>query len=86
MSAGWRRTGPPTSAGWLAVAAWPGLPGFDLPPHVVTGSPDKIAERVRALVASGVTHVQPRVMARSATEYADQVEAFGQQVIPLVNG
>jgi probable F420-dependent oxidoreductase len=65
--------------------AYVGKPSWDLPAHVATGSAEQIAERVRAVVASGVTHVQPRLMARSASEFIDQIEAFGRDVIPLIN-
>jgi probable F420-dependent oxidoreductase len=51
----------------------------------LTGAPDQIAESLREYVAMGVSHLQVRFKARSATELCDQMTAFGSLVAPLLN-
>ncbi|HEY1281933.1 MAG TPA: TIGR03619 family F420-dependent LLM class oxidoreductase [Acidimicrobiales bacterium] len=62
-----------------------GEPGWDIPEWTVRGEPEKLAEQIAAQVTMGVTHVQVRPPSRSADELIDQIEAFGQQVAPLVS-
>lgn len=53
--------------------------------RVLTGSPETIAEALRDYAAMGVTHLQVRFKARSATELCDQMAAFGTEVAPLLD-
>jgi probable F420-dependent oxidoreductase len=61
-----------------------GEPGWDVPEWTVRGEPEKLAEQIAGLAAMGVTHVQVRPPSRSVDELVEQVDAFGQQVAPLV--
>jgi len=62
-----------------------GEPGWDVPEWTVRGEPEKLAEQIAAQATMGVTHVQVRPPSRSADELIDQIDAFGQQVAPLVS-
>ncbi len=64
----------------------PGDPGWELPPYVLRGSPEEVADSMRELVAMGVHHLQVRGMARSVEECCEQVSAFGELVGPLLDG
>jgi len=61
-----------------------GTPTFDLGRPCLTGSSEQIAEAVRAEVPTEVSQVQVRFAAASAAGYAEQVEAFGTEVGPLL--
>jgi probable F420-dependent oxidoreductase len=61
-----------------------GEPGWDIPEWTVRGEPEKMAEQLAGLAAMGVTHVQVRPPSRSVAELIEQVDAFAQQVAPLV--
>lgn len=52
-------------------------------PHY-TGSPEQIAEAIMAETPAEVNQIQVKFDADSAAEYAEQVEAFGTQVGPLL--
>ena len=66
---------------WLYV----GDPAWDVNRPCVTGSPEKIAESLRAWSDVGVNHLQVRFPSRSVDELVDQVTAFGTTVGPLLN-
>jgi probable F420-dependent oxidoreductase len=61
-----------------------GEPGWDVPEWTVRGEPEKLAEQIAGLAAIGVTNVQVRPPSRSCAELIEQVEAFAEQVVPLV--
>jgi alkanesulfonate monooxygenase SsuD/methylene tetrahydromethanopterin reductase-like flavin-dependent oxidoreductase (luciferase family) len=65
---------------WLHL----GTPRHEVRPTTVVGSPDRVAEVIRAGLPAGVNQVQVRFDAACATEYAEQVEAFGTLVTPLL--
>ena len=65
---------------WLHV----GPPTHEVRPTSCVGSPEQIAESIRAQLPAGVNQVQVRFDAPSAAAYAEQVEAFGTQVGPLL--
>ncbi|MGK2928090.1 MAG: LLM class flavin-dependent oxidoreductase, partial [Acidimicrobiales bacterium] len=54
--------------------------GFDAPAGTFAGPPDKVARGLGRLAELGATQLQVRFAARSADEYADQVERFGAEV------
>jgi alkanesulfonate monooxygenase SsuD/methylene tetrahydromethanopterin reductase-like flavin-dependent oxidoreductase (luciferase family) len=60
-----------------------GEPVWDTGPRCKAGSPEVVAEAVRALADRGVTHVQVRLRSRSCAELLEQVEAFARDVVPL---
>lgn len=57
---------------------------FDPPAGTFGGAPDRIARGLGRLAELGVTQLQVRFAARSADEYAEQVERFGTEVAPLL--
>jgi hypothetical protein len=59
--------------------------GFDLPVGTVSGPPERIAEHLRPFADAGVGQVQVRFPSRHVDELCDQIAAFGDEVIPLVN-
>lgn len=65
---------------WLHI----GTPTHDARPTTHVGSPEQVAEAIRAELPGGVNQVQVRFDASCAGEYAEQVEAFGTQVGPLL--
>jgi alkanesulfonate monooxygenase SsuD/methylene tetrahydromethanopterin reductase-like flavin-dependent oxidoreductase (luciferase family) len=69
-----------------AISEWiyVGEPSWDLGRPAVTGSPEQIAEAMRAWTSLGVNHLQVRFPSRSVTELVDQVTAFGTAVGPLL--
>ena len=67
---------------WLYV----GTPGFEMPPGSVTGSGEAIAASLRELKAMGANLCGVRFRSRSCDEHCDQIEAFGREVAPLLNG
>jgi probable F420-dependent oxidoreductase len=71
-----------------AISEWiyVGDPGWDLGRPALCGSPEQIAEQLRAWVAVGVNHLQVRFPSRSVSELVDQVSAFGTAVGPLLAG
>jgi alkanesulfonate monooxygenase SsuD/methylene tetrahydromethanopterin reductase-like flavin-dependent oxidoreductase (luciferase family) len=69
-----------------AISEWiyVGDPSWDLGRPAVTGSPEQIAEAMRAWTSLGVNHLQVRFPSRSVDELVDQVTAFGTTVGPLL--
>jgi len=53
-------------------------------PHQLSGSPERIAEELVSEWKLGANVFHLKLRARSLSEYLDQVDAFGQSVIPLV--
>jgi alkanesulfonate monooxygenase SsuD/methylene tetrahydromethanopterin reductase-like flavin-dependent oxidoreductase (luciferase family) len=50
----------------------------------ISGSPVQVADGILAVTPEGVNAVQVHFRARDASEYAEQVEAFGTEVAPLL--
>ncbi|HVT64942.1 MAG TPA: LLM class flavin-dependent oxidoreductase [Mycobacteriales bacterium] len=69
-----------------AISEWiyVGEPTWDLGRPAVTGSPEQIAEAMKAWTSLGVNHLQVRFPSRSVGELVDQVSAFGATVGPLL--
>jgi probable F420-dependent oxidoreductase len=67
---------------WLYV----GTPAFEMPAGAVTGSGETIAASLRELQAMGANLCGVRFRSRSCDELCDQIEAFGREVAPLLNG
>jgi alkanesulfonate monooxygenase SsuD/methylene tetrahydromethanopterin reductase-like flavin-dependent oxidoreductase (luciferase family) len=69
-----------------AISEWiyVGEPSWDLGRPAVTGSPEQIAEAMRAWTSLGVNHLQVRFPSRSVEELVDQVTAFGTTVGQLL--
>jgi probable F420-dependent oxidoreductase len=65
---------------WLYV----GQPSWDVGRPCVTGSAEEIADSLRAWAKVGVNHLQVRFPSRDVNELVEQVEAFGNEVGPLL--
>jgi probable F420-dependent oxidoreductase len=67
---------------WLYL----GTPPFEMPAGSVTGSGEVIAASLRELAAMGADMCGVRFRSRSCDELCDQVDAFGRDVAPLLDG
>lgn len=79
------RGGAPIEIGQNAPWMYVGKPTWDLPEGTLHGTPEELAEPLRAAKALGVSHMGVRTRARSASEQIDQLEAFQRDVAPLVH-
>ena len=81
------RNGDPIDIGTIAEPCHVDLGGGrdGLSDYTMVASPERIADSLRELVAMGVNHLQIPLRARSAQEFAEQTEAFGNLVGPLLN-
>ncbi len=81
------RPGAPLDIGAIAAPFHVGAPvgGFDLPPGTVSGTAEQIAEYLQPYRDAGVGQVQVRFPTRSVEEQCDQIAAFGETVVPLVD-
>ena len=66
--------------GWAYI----GDPPDDLPPAWLTGSPERIAEELRADREAGANAFHLKFRGRTLEEYLDQLAAFGAEVRPLL--
>ena len=74
----------PIDVGIITSFIYVGEPGFETPPGTFSGEREKLARGLGRLADLGATQLQVRFAARSAAEYADQVERFGTDVAPLL--
>lgn len=72
----------PLTIGHIGGMCYIGTPTHDVSPYAMTGSGESIAERLHASIPGGAHLVQIMFSARSASEFCDQVAAFGAEVIP----
>lgn len=77
------RTGP-FAVGGLAFGLFVGEPDWQLEPHNITGSPDKLGHILGRWTDAGVTHLQVTFRSRSSAELIEQIERFGAEVAPLL--
>ena len=70
--------------GAMAMPVYVGDPGWDTGRWTTAGSPEQIAEHLRAYADLGVSHVQVRPRSRSIEEFVEQVHLLGTEVAPLV--
>ncbi len=80
------RPGEPIDLGINAEPIYLGEPPFEVASWTLTGSSDHVAERLRRYRSLGVNHMQIRFRSRSASELVDQIERFGREVGPQLNG
>ena len=76
----------PIDIGGFAMPMYVGQADWDLGAWSADGPPDQHAEGLRELAAVGVNHVQIRLRSRSVDELCDQLDAFGAEVLPLLDG
>ncbi|MFN8037431.1 MAG: TIGR03619 family F420-dependent LLM class oxidoreductase [Acidimicrobiia bacterium] len=77
------RPGAALDLGVVTELCYVGEPAWETP-HVIAGSPERIAESLNEYGAMGVSHLQVRFPSRSCTELCDQIAAFGAEVGPLL--
>jgi hypothetical protein len=53
-------------------------------PYTMFGTAEEIAQNISKLPERGMNQLQFRFMGDSAAEYAEQVERFGEEVVPLL--
>ena len=76
----------PIDVGTICEPLYVGEPSWDVGKWTITGSGERIAEKIRELGEMGVDHVQVRPRSRTLDELLDQMDAFGSEVAPLLNG
>jgi probable F420-dependent oxidoreductase len=76
------RSEDPVTVGAITEPLYVGEPGWDVGRRTLTGSPDRLAESLRAYRAMGVHQIQVRFRCRSRSELTDQMAAFGADVAP----
>ncbi|WNZ14599.1 LLM class F420-dependent oxidoreductase [Streptomyces sp. 11x1] len=74
----------PFTVGAITEPLYVGEPGWDVGRRTLTGSPEALAESLRAYRAMGVDQIQVRFRSRDVGELADQMGAFGAEVGPLL--
>jgi probable F420-dependent oxidoreductase len=70
--------------GAIAEPLYVGTPTWDVGRRTLSGSPDALAESLRAYRAMGVDQIQVRFRSRSRGELTDQMAAFGAEVGSLL--
>lgn len=74
----------PFVVGAITEPLYVGQPSWDVGRRTLTGSPEALAESLRAYPAMGVDQIQVRFRSRDVGELADQMGAFGAEVGPLL--
>lgn len=62
-----------------------GEPSWHVGKWCLSGAPELIAERLRTYAALGCNQLQLRFRSRSRAELVEQIDAFGADVLPLLN-
>ena len=78
------RADEPFEVGHIAGFVHVGEPTWDVGAHVLSGSPQHIADTLTQRMPDGATMCQVMFRSRSASELADQVRLFGTAVAPCV--
>jgi alkanesulfonate monooxygenase SsuD/methylene tetrahydromethanopterin reductase-like flavin-dependent oxidoreductase (luciferase family) len=76
----------PFAIGHITPFIHVGRPKWDVGGPTVSGSPDQIVEGLLEGLPAAVNQLQVRFRCRSADECCDQIEAFGRDVAPLLDG
>jgi hypothetical protein len=76
----------PIDLGAVTEFLYVGKPTWRVGEQCISGSPRRLADALREFGEMGVRHLQVRFRSRSLAELLDQMEAFGEQVAPLLNG
>jgi probable F420-dependent oxidoreductase len=72
----------PITVGAITEPLYVGKPAWDVGRRTLTGSPERLAESLRAYRAMGVDQIQVRFRSRARSELTDQIAAFGADVAP----
>ncbi|MEU9475521.1 LLM class F420-dependent oxidoreductase [Streptomyces sp. NPDC048191] len=73
------------TVGAIAEPLYVGRAGWDVGRRTLTGTPERIAESLRAYRAMGVDQIQVRFRSRSRAELIEQIELFGAEVAPRLD-
>ncbi|MGW1716094.1 LLM class F420-dependent oxidoreductase [Streptomyces sp. NPDC002156] len=76
----------PFVIGAITEPLYVGEPGWDVGRRTISGTPEALAESLRAYGAMGVHQIQVRFRSRSLAELTDQMGEFGAEVAPLLVG
>lgn len=68
----------------LTPLDWTAQPGQDGNRRIMTGTPEQIAEDMRAFKALGLTHFNATFPASSLSEMTDAMQKYSEDVVPLV--
>jgi probable F420-dependent oxidoreductase len=79
------RGGDPIEIGMNSPWMYVGRPSFELPAGTRTGSGEELAASLREAKRMGVSHLGVRFRCRSCDELIEQIEAFANEVAPLLN-
>ncbi|NUR44189.1 MAG: TIGR03619 family F420-dependent LLM class oxidoreductase [Streptomyces sp.] len=72
----------PLTVGALTEPLYLGRPTWDVGRRTLTGTPEELAESLRAYRALGVHQIQVRFRCRDRAELTDQIAAFGADIAP----
>jgi probable F420-dependent oxidoreductase len=72
----------PFTVGAIAEPLYVGAPAWDVGRRTLSGTPEALAESLRAYREMGVHQVQVRFRSRSRAELTDQMAAFGTDIAP----
>lgn len=75
----------PYTVGAIVEPLYVGTPAWDVGRRTLTGTPDALAESLRAYRAMGVDQIQVRFRSRGRSELVDQITAFGAEVAPRLD-
>ncbi|MCF3131055.1 LLM class F420-dependent oxidoreductase [Streptomyces olivochromogenes] len=75
----------PLTVGAITEPLYVGSPAWDVGRRTLSGTPDALAESLRAYRAMGVHQIQVRFRCRGRTELMDQMTAFGAEVAPRLD-
>jgi probable F420-dependent oxidoreductase len=74
----------PITVGAITEPLYVGTPAWNVGRRTLTGSPERLAESLRAYRAMGVHQIQVRFRTRDRGELTDQMAAFGADVAPYL--
>lgn len=72
----------PFTVGAIAEPLYLGTPTWDVGRRTLSGTPEELAESLRAYRAMGVDQIQVRFRSRDRQELIDQISAFGADTAP----
>jgi probable F420-dependent oxidoreductase len=75
----------PFTVGAIAEPLYVGRAGWEVGRRTLTGTPEEVAESLRAYRAMGVDQVQVRFRSRGRAELIEQIGLFGAEVAPRLN-
>ncbi|MGV9244410.1 LLM class F420-dependent oxidoreductase [Streptomyces sp. NPDC003710] len=75
----------PFTVGALTEPLYVGEPDWDVGRRTVSGTPETVADSLRAYRAMGVHQIQVRFRSRCRAELTDQIAAFGAEVAPRLH-